>query len=71
MPHAAWKRPVLVVCAVPFTLGIPFLLWRLNEHPNIFVGWLLGAPLFTLSVLGLLVAFSGCSACVARVFGEF
>jgi len=69
-PQASWKRPVLVLCALPFFIGIPALFWVFLGRQEIGVLWLLGIPLFLLSVLGLLVALRGCNACVSRLFGE-
>lgn len=69
-PEATWKRPVLLLCALPFVVGIPVLFWVFWERQGTAVLWLLGVPLFLLGVLGLLVGFKGCSACVARLCGE-
>jgi len=57
-------------CALPFVIGIPYLLWVFWERPNTGALWLLGVPLFLASVLGILVGFRGCNACVARLCGE-
>jgi hypothetical protein len=70
LPPASWKRPVLVLCALPFFIGVPFLFWISWGHQETGALWLLGIPLFLLSGLGLLVAVSGCNACVSRLFGE-
>nr|AGY30851.1 hypothetical protein [uncultured bacterium] len=69
-PEATWKRPVLILCALPFAFGIPALLWHFWGRPDSALLWLLGIPLFLLAILGLLVGASGCSACVSRLFGE-
>ena len=69
-PEANWKRPLLILCALPFTFGILTLLWLFRDRPDSVYLWLLGIPLFLLAILGLFVGVSGCSACVSRLFGD-
>jgi hypothetical protein len=58
------------LCALPFFFGIPALFWVFWGRQETGLLWLLGIPLFLLSALGLLVALSGCNACVSRLCGE-
>jgi len=69
-PEARWKRPVLVLCALPFVFGIPVLLWHVRGHADKAFLWLPCIPLFLLAILGLVVGIRGCNACVARLYGE-
>jgi hypothetical protein len=69
-PQATWKRPLLILCALPFAFGIPVLLWHFWGRPDSVLLWVLCIPLFLLAILGLLVGVGGCSACVSRLFGE-
>jgi hypothetical protein len=68
-PQARWQRYVLLLCAFPFVLGIPVLLWIIGVQPNTFVLWLLGGAVFLLALLWLIVGCRGCNACVAQLFG--
>lgn len=74
-PPAVWKRPVLWACGALLALGFGALsLWQLvaamkgaSTGPGLI---LLAGALCALGLLGLWVAWRGCEACVARVFGE-
>lgn len=68
-PEAKWKRWTLLVCSLPFALCIPALFlasdWR---EAGIGVSALFSL-LFIMGAMGIIVAFHGCNACVARFFG--
>jgi hypothetical protein len=69
-PKASWKRPLLLLCATPFLVGIPALFWLFRDHQDPIVLYVLGVPLFIFATLGLLVGVRGCDACVARMSGS-
>lgn len=67
--EAWWKRPALLVCCLPFALGIPAILWlRGGSLATAF--WIVAGVLFAVSLLGLVVSAIGCKACVARILGD-
>lgn len=70
-PEADWKRLAIILCALPFLLGIPGLLFLLRRHQDIVALWLIGLPLFLLAAFGVVLSLKACNACVARLFGDF
>ncbi len=70
MPEKQWKRPVLLFLSVLGALGFGSLLWLAWSKATGLLFVALALLMVGLSLLGVLVALSGCSACVARLFGS-
>ena len=69
MPEAPWKRPMLLLCATLFLIGIPMLFWTSHRHYGL-TAYILAAPLLIVALFSLLVGLRGCDACIARMFGS-
>lgn len=70
MPEATWKRPLLLLAALPILAGLPAVFWASRDHKEAAVIYLLGGFLFALALLGFMVGINGCRACVARMLGS-
>jgi hypothetical protein len=68
--EAKWKRPALLICSFLLGGGSAFVTWMLYGQEEYKFFPLLFVPLSALGFLGVLVAFNGCDACVARLFGN-
>ncbi len=75
-PQAKWKRPSLIIISLIAVLGIPTLIWTVPLGPSS-TGLLGTAILFLIitflwlvGILGVLIGWHGCDACVARLMGE-
>jgi hypothetical protein len=69
-PYAPWRRFAVIVLSTLFLIGIGVLAWQFAGHANQWVLWIVGIPVLLFSILGVLVAFWGCNACVMRLYGE-
>lgn len=68
--EAKWKRPALLICSLVMGGGSTFVTWMLFGQEEYKFFPLLSLPIVALGFLGMLVAFKGCDACVARMFGS-
>ncbi len=70
-PQAGWKRPLLLVLSLLINIGLAasmIMAWAQAATHAFFL--LLALGLWLVSLLGILVAWHGCDACVARLMGD-
>jgi hypothetical protein len=60
----------LFLAGFVFTIGVPSILFFAKDHPENWLLWLLGVPLFLLGALGQLISINGCNKCVVHLFGD-
>ena len=70
MPQKAWKRPALRTLSLVLGSGLCAALWVLWSYEKSWLLIALGILMLLISILGALVSFRGCEACVARLFGD-
>jgi hypothetical protein len=70
MPQKAWKRPALRTFSLVLGSMLTAALWVLWSYEQGLLVIALGILMILILILGVLVSFKGCDACVARLFGD-